>query len=224
LNEDKQTELSLPAEFLGEAERKGEFTGQRLSERKPEIYSACVRLLAEGCSYLSIAKLLRISVNSVAAVKDREQISIESQKRQLAGSFRLASALASERAIELLSDEERSKEIPLNQLAIATGIFTEKAELLSGGATSRVDWVQPAPAVDDFNSYLDDLRSKAEPIEVEAVDPEDQKENPGTSTAPGEENNRCLSEKTETKGEPVQPGCPDPQGDQESHGKSCGDQ
>jgi hypothetical protein len=84
--------------------------------------------------------------------------------------------------------------------------------------------VQPAPAVDDFNSYLDDLRSKAEPIEVEAVDPEDQKENPGTSTAPGEENNRCLSEKTETKGEPVQPGCPDPQGDQESHGKSCGDQ
>jgi hypothetical protein len=212
LKKDTQTELSLPAQYLAESEKKGEFTGERLKERKPEIYLACVSLLAQGASFLSIAKLLKVSVNTVSAVRDREQISIESQKRTLAGSFRLASGLAAERAIELLSDEERSKDIPLNQLAIATGIFTEKAELLSGGATSRVDWVQPAPAVDDFNSYLDDLRKRAEPVDAEIiqVDPEDQ-------TSAGGENNRCLPEETETKGEPRQPGVANKERDDESH-------
>lgn len=168
MKKDEQLDLALPKHYLAEAEKRGEYTGERLAERKPEIYRACVSLLAQGASQLSIARLLKISVNSVAGVKNREQISIESEKRTLSNAFRLASGLAADRAIELLSDDERSKEIPLNQLAIATGIFTEKAELLSGGATSRVDWVQPAPAVDDFNQYLDDLRRTAEPIEVES--------------------------------------------------------
>ena len=210
MKENKQTELSLPAHYLAEAEKKGEYTGERLKERKPEIYRACVSLLAQGATYLSIAKLLKVSVNTVAGVKEREQISIESEKRTLASSFRLASGLAAERAIELMSDEERSKSIPLNQLAIASGIFTEKAELLSGGATSRVDWVQPAPAVDDFNSYLDGLRAKAVEAEVSTVDL-------GGSDRPGGGENRCLQEETKTKGKNQQKLPVEPARDKESH-------
>lgn len=167
LKKDNQLDLSLPEKYLVSSEKRGEFTGERLSERKPEIYRACVRLLGDGTPYLAIAKLLGISVNTIAAVKRKEQNSIESIKKEQAEKYRLAGALAGERAIELLADDERAKEIPLNQLAIASGIFTEKAELLSGGATSRVDWVQPAPAVDDFNAYLDGLRDSAEVIELE---------------------------------------------------------
>jgi hypothetical protein len=218
LNKNKQLDLSFPTKYLAEAEKKGEFTGERLSERKPEIYRACASLLAQGASYLSIAKLLKVSVNTVAAVKDREHISIESEKRTLAGSFRLASGLAAERAIEMLSDDERSKTIPLNQLAIATGIFTEKAELLSGGATSRVDWVQPAPAVDDFNSYLADLREKAELVDVT----EDRDLGEGGKVIEGieiqvDKNNGCLPGNKKTKGLEVAKSVENKTRDNESH-------
>lgn len=218
MKEDKQLDLALPTKYLAEAEKRGEFTGERLIERKPEIYRACASLLAQGASYLSIAKLLKVSVNTVAAVKDRERISIESEKRTLAGSFRLASGLAAERAIEMLADEDRSKTIPLNQLAIATGIFTEKAELLSGGATSRVDWVQPAPAVDDFNSYLADLREKAELVDVV----EDRDLGEGGKVSEGteiqvDENNGCLPGNKKTKGQVVAKPVETSEGDYESH-------
>ena len=139
LKNENQLNLSLPEKYLVSSEKRGEFTGERLSERKPELYRACVRLLGDGTPYLSIAKLLGISVNTVAAVKRKEKFSIESLKREQSEKYRLAGALAGERAIEMLSDDERAKEIPLNQLAIASGIFTEKAELLSGGAT-RNEW------------------------------------------------------------------------------------
>ena len=170
MKNENQLNLSLPEKYLVSSEKRGEFTGERLSERKPELYRACVRLLGDGTPYLSIAKLLGISVNTVAAVKRKEKFSIESLKREQSEKYRLAGALAGERAIEMLSDDERAKEIPLNQLAIASGIFTEKAELLSGGATSRVDWVQPAPAVEDYESYLAGLQDQAGIIEAEAED------------------------------------------------------
>lgn len=200
MKKDEQLDLALPKQYLAEAEKRGEFTGERLAERKPEIYRACVSLLAQGASQLSIARLLKISVNSVAGVKQREQISIESEKRTLSASFRLASGLAADRAIELLADEERSKDIPLNQLAIATGIFTEKAELLSGGATSRVDWVQPAPAVDDYKTYLADLKAKSQPIDAEIVEscPTDQI---GELPDDAHQNNGSEAKERKTKGE-----------------------
>tara|TARA_E500000331_G_scaffold31590_1_gene26496 strand:+ start:327 stop:1013 length:687 start_codon:yes stop_codon:yes gene_type:complete len=169
LKNEKQTEqldLSLAPEYLALAEKQGIFTGERLKERKPEVYRACVSLLAQGASYLSIAKLLSVSVNTIAAVKKHEAISIESEKRELAGAMRLATGLAVERINELLQDDERAKEIPLNQLAITTGILTEKTELLTGGATSRVDWVQPSASVDDYTTYLEELKRKAESIDI----------------------------------------------------------
>lgn len=186
MNKDKtkQLDLSLPAEYLAEREKHGEFTGERLKKRKPELYQACVSLLGSGAALLQIAKLLKISVNTVSAVKQREQISIEMEKRLWADKFRTVAGLSAERAMELLADDDRAKDIPLNQLAIATGIFTEKAELLSGGATSRVDWVQPSPSADDYNQFLSDLR-RANAVDADLI-----------------EDNGSKQPETETKGEP----------------------
>lgn len=160
--EEEQSELALGSEFLAELEATGEFTGERLKLRKPEIYSACISLLGSGSGLLTIAKLLKISVNTISAIKKVEGVSIESEKRMWAERFRSVAGLSAERAIEKLMDDEQAKNIPLNQLAITAGIFTEKAELLTGGATSRVDWVQPAPSADDFAKYLDGLRDADE--------------------------------------------------------------
>lgn len=165
-----QLDLPIPKRFLESLELKGEFTGERLKERKPEVYRACASLLARGASYLSIAKVLGISVNSVSAVSRNEKTSIESEKKALAQTMRLASGLGAERIVEALGDDERAKDIPLNQLAIAVGIMTEKAELLSGGATARHEWVQPAPSAEDYSEYLKRMRSEAVTIEAEVTD------------------------------------------------------
>lgn len=203
MSEEKQTELSIGEEFLGELERKGEFTGDRLRDRKPEIYRACISLIGSGMGLLTIAKLLKISVNSVSAVKRNESFSIEIEKRAWADKFRTVAGLSAERAIEKLSDDEQAKDIPLNQLAITAGIFTEKAELLTGGATSRVDWVQPAPAVDDFEKYIASLQP-AEVMDVtEPVDNGlDQKEI--QTKEPGSDGPQAVDEPSST-------------GDSESH-------
>ena len=165
-----QLDLPIPKQFLETLESKGEFTGERLQERKPEVYRACASLLARGASYLSIAKVLSISVNSVSAVSRNEKFPIESEKRAMASTMRLGAGLGAERIVEALSDDERAKQIPLNQLAIATGILTEKAELLSGGATTRHEWVQPAPSAEDYAEFLKRMRSEAVTIEAEVID------------------------------------------------------
>tara|TARA_R110002020_G_scaffold96030_3_gene230334 strand:+ start:6435 stop:7055 length:621 start_codon:yes stop_codon:yes gene_type:complete len=188
LKKTNQLDLPIPKQFLETLERRGEFTGERLKERKPEVYQACVSLLGRGASYLSISKVLSISVNSVSAVARNEKIPIESEKRKLAGTMRLASGLGAERIVEALEDDERAKEIPLNQLAIAVGIMTEKAELLSGGATARHEWVAPAPSADDYQAYLASVRAEAVEVDAQVV------------------SDGCSRPKTETKGTELEDG------------------
>jgi hypothetical protein len=169
----EQLDLSIPEEFLAAREKRGEFTGDRLALRRPDAYRASVNLLALGATYLSIAKTVKISVNSVAAVARREHLSIESQKKELSSRFGLAAGLAVERIIERLENDEAAGAIPLNQLAVTAGISTDKKELLGGGATQRIEWVAPAPAAEDYLASLAAMRLEAvrsEAIEAEAVD------------------------------------------------------
>ena len=82
----------------------GEFTGERLLARRPEIYRAIVRMLAEGLSGSSIARACQVSRNTVAAVREREGFSIEQQKKELLATIRKGSQVAAERVVELIRD------------------------------------------------------------------------------------------------------------------------
>ena len=157
----EQLDLAIPEEFLAAREKRGEFTGARLAVRRPDAYRACVNLLAQGAPYLSIAKTVGISVNSVATVAKREASGIESKKKDLAERFKLAAGLAVERIIERLEDDEAAAAVPLNQLAVTAGISTDKKELLAGGATQRIEWVAPAPAAEDYKAALQAMRAEA---------------------------------------------------------------
>jgi hypothetical protein len=135
----------------------GEFSGARLFDRDPHRYMAIVRLRGEGYGLLRIARLLRVSVNTVAAVRDREVSAIETVKQHVAGRASLAGELAVESIIEDLADPERRKMIAARDRAIIAGVMIDKAQLLGGGATARIEHVDRGGQHEDLNSYLDSL-------------------------------------------------------------------
>ena len=118
-------------------EAAGEFTGERLLARRPDAYRAVVRMAAEGLSISATARALGVSRNTVAAVREREGISIEQEKKELLRDVRKAARLSVERAIELIPTISSAKDA-----AIVHAVMVDKAQLLSGEATSRIERVE----------------------------------------------------------------------------------
>ena len=118
-------------------EAAGEFTGERLLARRPDAYRAVVRMAAEGLSISATARALGVSRNTVAAVREREGISIEQEKKELLRDVRRAARLSVERAIELIPAINSAKDA-----AIVHAVMVDKAQLLSGEATARIERVE----------------------------------------------------------------------------------
>lgn len=151
---DASPTLSFFSEVEAEAQRRleagGEFTGERLHRDRPEVYRAVVRMAAEGLSISATARALGVSRNTVCAVREREGFSIEQEKKELLRDFRRAQRLSVEKVIELLPEVKSAKDA-----AIVAAVMTDKAQLLSGEATARVERVEIRP--DMVRSFLDSL-------------------------------------------------------------------
>lgn len=148
------------AEDLGaeRLEATGEFTGERLLARKPEVYRAVVRMAAEGQSISATARALSVSRNTVAAVREREGISIEHEKKELLRDVRRAARLSVERAIELVPSIQNAKDA-----AIVAAVMVDKMQLLSGEATSRIE------RVDADQDKLRDMLAALPVLEAEVI-------------------------------------------------------
>ena len=127
-------EAEIGAEKL---EATGEFSGERLLARRPEVYRAICRMSAEGLSMSAMARALGVSRNTVAAVQEREGISIEQHKKELLRNVRTAARLSVERVVELVPTINNAKDA-----AIVAAVMVDKLQLLSGEATSRVEKVE----------------------------------------------------------------------------------
>jgi hypothetical protein len=127
-------EAEIGAEKL---EATGEFSGERLLARRPEVYRAICRMSAEGLSMSAMARALGVSRNTVAAVQDREQFPIEQQKKELLKNVRTAARLSVERVVELVPSINNAKDA-----AIVAAVMVDKLQLLSGEATARVERVE----------------------------------------------------------------------------------
>jgi hypothetical protein len=128
------SEEEIGAERL---EATGEFSGERLLVRRPEVYRAICRMSAEGLSMSAMARALGVSRNTVAAVQEREGISIEQHKKELLRNVRTAARLSVERVVELVPTITNAKDA-----AIVAAVMVDKLQLLSGEATARVERVE----------------------------------------------------------------------------------
>ena len=145
---------------LTSAEARGEYTGERLFSQRPDIYRATVELLGQGVGVRQIARTLRVSHNTIAAVRRREGDTVDTLKEATVQALARFVGAASERLLEEVHS------IKLEALPVALGIATEKLLLLTGQATQRVAHVDEAPQVPAFADWLTERRADA--IEIPA--------------------------------------------------------
>lgn len=133
------------------AERRGEWTLERLRVRRPEILVLIARMCAEGLSTLSIARACQVSPNTVTAVRRLEQKSIDEHKQELLTMTRSAARLTLERVIEC------APTMKPGEASVAFGIVTEKMLLLGGDATTIVGTASDKMKHADFNDLISAL-------------------------------------------------------------------
>lgn len=123
-----ELEESIQAE-----EAKGSYTAERALVKRPGLKDAVISLRAAGEGYLSIAKKLNCHhmVASAIAAMFPENVDMERAKRV----SRLRSA--ADKMVELIDTEPWS--VPANMRALAASQLYDKAELLDGRATQRIE-------------------------------------------------------------------------------------
>lgn len=136
-----------------ESGRNPEFTGARLFAQKPDLYKAIIALSAEGLGVLRIGRLLHVSPNTVLAVRAREPVAVDIERKRLAGLSREAARMLVEGILEMLADPKQVAKMSIRDKGIVAGILTEKSELLTGGATARLE-TQGHTASVDIVEYL----------------------------------------------------------------------
>jgi hypothetical protein len=143
----------MDASLFSEAEsdpKKAVYTAARLFAHRPETYKQCVSMLAEGIGILRIASILRMTAHTILAVREREAASITIEKERLARACLHGAQMCVEGIIEDMDNPERRDKTGMHQKAITMGILTEKHQLLTGGATSRMETVKSEPGHADF--------------------------------------------------------------------------
>lgn len=156
---------AAPSLFLDEVskgvdrmEKAGEFTAERLMESRPAIYRAIVEGHAQGLGIRQLCRAYSVSHHTVAVVLAREPKAIATLKEGTISTLRTFAKLAADRLLDEVND------IPIQQLAVPLGISIDKAQLLDGGATSRIEHTETGPTHDDYLKLI-----SGEVIEAELV-------------------------------------------------------
>lgn len=169
IDTDRQLRLTTvddPAHIFADAEAAGEYTGERLFHHRREIYDIIVRMLREGLSCITIARLVKCAEKTVAGVRDRElaHLAPSDYKAALGQRWGQAAHVAIDIIQEIAQDPERRKKVSMRDAAITASISTQNHQLLGGEPTVRVD-IAPGgeSGHDELNNFLAAIRAPAAP-------------------------------------------------------------
>jgi len=154
---------AAPVLFLDEVskgvekmEKAGEFTAERLMESRPAIYRAICEGHAQGLGIRQLCRAYSVSHHTVAVVLAREPKAIATLKEGTISTLRTFAKLAADRLLDEVND------IPIQQLAVPLGISIDKAQLLDGGATSRIEHTETGPTHEDYLKLISGTVIEAE--------------------------------------------------------------
>ena len=154
--------------------RTTEHTSERYKRDHPTEYRWAVSLLfGDSLSISRVSEMLGASRNTIAAIYEREAqaVSVEQVKREAVAEFRMLRRLSRDRlrdyllhlpdALDLLKREGGVEKIAglIHKIGIIMGIVSDKEQLLSGGATARVEVGRPAS--DGYGELLEAAREAA---------------------------------------------------------------
>ena len=131
-------------------------TGLEVPEAKAEKIAAAH---LAGMGVKEICRAFNTSHHTVAAIIRNRPELLERAREITSKNWRTLAAMGTAELFERVPD------MKAHELTIMSAVATEKAELLSGGATQRVEHVM-APAADDWQSFVSGLRKSGEVIDV----------------------------------------------------------
>lgn len=137
-------------------------TGKLLKKHKPEIYRLAVELLgASRHSKRELCRLLHISPHTLEAVEVEQSENLATLRQKASRENMELHRMALERAAELIPDCT-----DLAKVAIASGIFGEKAQLFAGEATARIASGEPLDLVARFGDFVQQLEKRVTAREI----------------------------------------------------------
>lgn len=137
--------------------RVGRCTGLDVPEAKAEKIAAAHMA---GMSIREICRAFNTSYNTtIALIRNRPEL-LERAREITSKNWKTLAAVGTAELFERVPD------MKAHELTIMSAVATEKAELLSGGATQRVEHVM-APAADAWQDFVAGLRKSTEAIDVE---------------------------------------------------------
>jgi hypothetical protein len=141
-------------------------SGERLFQRHPKRYADVVKAMATpGCSQRWTCETFQISPHTYRSIKEREQISIATQKKIVLSNLLHGAQLASERAIELLPAAS------CKDALIGVGILVDKVQLLSGDVTARIEVEHTGPKLSNLEQFEQIIQGLEKKVEGRVIEP-----------------------------------------------------
>lgn len=137
-------------------------TGER-SEKVKRLRGQILELTAVGVGVRKVASALGISPQLVRAVRSSawERGELDPLKQRLGRQYLAAADLLRAEALD------RIEEIPAHVLLLASAQAADKGQLLTGGATARIERAAQAPA--DLQELIDALPCEVSPVGAEGA-------------------------------------------------------
>jgi transcriptional regulator len=133
--------------------------GNQLKKMNPEVFDKAVELLAAGMTRNQVADAVGTSPQTISGIRKHHAELVETARERQARSFSELAMLSSEEAEErLLNNPDK---ISFKDLMIGAAIATDKALLLTGQATQRIEHV-----VKQDDDEFDQLLKKAKQADV----------------------------------------------------------
>lgn len=135
-------------------------TGER-SEKVKRLRGQILELTAVGVGVRKVASALGISAQLVRAVRSSawERGELDPLKQKLGRQYLATADLLRAEALD------RIEEIPAHVLLLASAQAADKGQLLTGGATARIERAAQAPA--DLHALIDALPCEVSPVGAE---------------------------------------------------------
>lgn len=210
--DEQQQELipssQIPTVAVVKGEREGIYTAERFFHRDKKRYIECVSLLAEGMGQKSVAAELNMSIHTVRAVLKREARRIATGKATVAAQYSYAAQGLLDRVYEDLADDDKMSKTSVVAKMTGAAIATDKAQLLSGGPTARVEITEHAPGEDDFAQYKAELEAAQEARTIDVTEDVHRQ-------LTGREGETPPVKETSGDGEPAEAGCGAETGDKQ---------
>jgi hypothetical protein len=138
-------------------ERKGEYTGERFLKHEPAKAKAVLAMLAAGASIRMIQQKLGIHHRTVAAVRDSQAFEL----KEFAAELGKRSTLLGADIMAMMQEDmptvkiETAKDV--QHMAISAAKLAEVGQLLTGGATARVESVGGKAKGDEMGDFAETL-------------------------------------------------------------------